>query len=200
MAETKKITTLYVVTDSENSYDNIGDIDGGLFEEEWLKSYIKSHGANKLYEKLAFMNRQIANTAVEILKEKDFKDFFSDNDLTPKKATGVICFNGINAHEKQHQLLLNKNGLENITDINAEDYFKIILESGKEVSSLKVTRTEDEDGYDILTYSDDKSDNLFQFTKDGLVLPDNIKGHCDPNGENGCLGVDGITDHIENKI
>lgn len=118
MAETKKITTLYVVTDSEISYDNIGDIDGGMFDDEWLKSYIKSHGANKLYEKLAFMNRQIVNTAVEILKEKDFEEIFAV----------------------------------------------------EEVSSLKVTRTEDSEGNYILTYSDDKNDNLFQITKDGIVL------------------------------
>ena len=34
MAETKKITSLYVVTDSETSYDNIGDIDGGGIDKE----------------------------------------------------------------------------------------------------------------------------------------------------------------------
>jgi hypothetical protein len=37
MAETKKITSLYVVTDLETSYDNIGDIDGGMFDDEWLE-------------------------------------------------------------------------------------------------------------------------------------------------------------------
>ncbi len=29
MAETKRITSIHVITDSENSYDHIGDIDGG---------------------------------------------------------------------------------------------------------------------------------------------------------------------------
>lgn len=71
MAETSKITTLYVVTDSETHYDNIGDIDGGMFDDEWLKGYIKSHGAGKLFERLAFMNRQIANMVVEVSQEND---------------------------------------------------------------------------------------------------------------------------------
>lgn len=41
MAETKEITRLYVVTDSETHYDNIGDIDGGLFNDEWLEKTYK---------------------------------------------------------------------------------------------------------------------------------------------------------------
>ena len=71
MAETKKITTLYVVTDSETSYDNIGDIDGGMFDDQWLENHIKSHGANGLYEKLAFMSRQILNAVIKVNSEND---------------------------------------------------------------------------------------------------------------------------------
>ena len=69
MAETKKITTLYVVTDSETSYDNIGDIDGGMFDDQWLENHMKSHGANGLYEKLAFMSRQILNAVIKVNSE-----------------------------------------------------------------------------------------------------------------------------------
>ena len=71
MAETRKITTLYVVTDSETSYDNIGDIDGGMFDDQWLENHIKSHGANGLYEKLAFMSRQILNAVIKVNSEND---------------------------------------------------------------------------------------------------------------------------------
>jgi hypothetical protein len=59
MAERKKITTLWVVTDSETSYDNIGDIDGGAFDTEWLKQHIKSHGIEGLTQQLAFMSWQV---------------------------------------------------------------------------------------------------------------------------------------------
>lgn len=59
MAETKKITSLYVVTDSETSYDKIGDIDGGLFPDGFLEDHIKRHGANGLLEKLACMTSSV---------------------------------------------------------------------------------------------------------------------------------------------
>jgi len=71
MAETQKITTLYVVTDSETSYDNIGDIDGGMFDDTWLYNHIKSHGASGLYEKLAFMSRQIVDAAIKVNNDKN---------------------------------------------------------------------------------------------------------------------------------
>ena len=71
MVETKKITSLFVVTDTENSYDNIGDIDGGLFEDEWLKNHIIQYGTDGLYRKLASMTRQISNMEMKILQEND---------------------------------------------------------------------------------------------------------------------------------
>ena len=70
MAETKEITKLYVVTDSETSYDNIGDIDGGLFNDDWLEKHIKTFGAGNLYRKLAYMNRQIVNAEIKVNQEK----------------------------------------------------------------------------------------------------------------------------------
>ena len=74
MAETKKITTLYVVVDSENYYDQIGDIDGGLFDSEWLKSHIRSYGASGLLKKLAFMNKQICETFIEVENENQIHE------------------------------------------------------------------------------------------------------------------------------
>lgn len=71
MAERKEITKLYVVTDSETYYDNIGDIDGGLFDEQWLKQHIKSHGTEQLIEKLARMQTQIINAKYDLLREND---------------------------------------------------------------------------------------------------------------------------------
>lgn len=69
MAETKEITRLYVVTDSETHYDNIGDIDGGLFNDEWLEQHIKSHGTEQLIEKLASMQMQVLSMKRKIQRE-----------------------------------------------------------------------------------------------------------------------------------
>ena len=69
MAETKEITRLYVVTDSDTHYDNIGDIDGGLFNEEWLEQHIKSHGTEQLIEKLASMQMQVLSMKRKIQRE-----------------------------------------------------------------------------------------------------------------------------------
>lgn len=71
MSETKKITSLYVVTDSENHYDQIGDIDGGMFDEVWLKNYLEKYGSANLIEKLSNMNYQIIDTVRKINQEKD---------------------------------------------------------------------------------------------------------------------------------
>ncbi len=69
MAERKTITTLSVITDSETSYDNIGDIDGGMFDEEWLLKHVFAHGTSQLIHKLASMSFQIM-AADRKVKEK----------------------------------------------------------------------------------------------------------------------------------
>lgn len=71
MAETKKITSLYVVTDSENSYEHIGDIDGGCIDKEWLKNHIKSHGADGLFKTIAWMNFQVFEAMREVNQQSD---------------------------------------------------------------------------------------------------------------------------------
>ncbi len=77
MAETKTITKLHVVIDTENSYDNIGDIDGGMFDDDWLKEYLKNHGPNKLIMKLSSMQTQVINSYYEILRNEDEKNNIS---------------------------------------------------------------------------------------------------------------------------
>ena len=74
MAETKEITRLYVVTDSETSYDNIGDIDGGMFDEKWLKQHIISHGTEGLLERLGGMITQVLNVKYAYNREKSEQD------------------------------------------------------------------------------------------------------------------------------
>jgi hypothetical protein len=59
MAETKTIASIYVVTDSDNGYENIGDIDGGGFDEQWLIKHIDAHGVDQLLHKIAYMNWQV---------------------------------------------------------------------------------------------------------------------------------------------
>lgn len=71
MAETKTITSLRVVTDSETSYDNIGDIDGGGFDREWLKKHIKSFGPDGLFKRIAWMNFQVFEMMREVNGEND---------------------------------------------------------------------------------------------------------------------------------
>jgi Ser-tRNA(Ala) deacylase AlaX len=66
MAETKQITAIHVVTDSENGYDNIGDIDGGGIDPVWLKKHIKNHGHQGLLDKLAWINYQVWSMVMEI--------------------------------------------------------------------------------------------------------------------------------------
>ena len=58
MAERKQITSISVITDSETSYDNIGDIDGGWIDPEWLKKHIRAHGAEGLFRVAAYINFQ----------------------------------------------------------------------------------------------------------------------------------------------
>jgi hypothetical protein len=69
MAETKKITTLHVVVDTENSYDVIGDIDGGMFDEQWLSEYIQNYGSGRLLNRLAYMTYQVIQAERNVLKE-----------------------------------------------------------------------------------------------------------------------------------
>jgi len=70
MSERKEITRLSVITDSETSYDNIGDIDGGMFKEAWLKKHIASHGTEGLLERLGGMIRQVLNTKYDYNREQ----------------------------------------------------------------------------------------------------------------------------------
>jgi hypothetical protein len=69
MAETKRITSLYVVTDTENNYDNIGDIDGGLFDDKWLENHIRCHGTTQLIETLASMMSNVMSMKYKINRE-----------------------------------------------------------------------------------------------------------------------------------
>jgi hypothetical protein len=79
MAETQKITSLYVVTDSETSYDNIGDIDGGGMDKDWLKRHIKKYGADGLFKQIAWMNFQVFEALREVNFEADREAKFETN-------------------------------------------------------------------------------------------------------------------------
>lgn len=71
MAETKLITSIYVVTDSETYYDNIGDIDGGLIDQNWLKKHISNHGSQGLLHKLSSIISHVIEVENEVLRGKD---------------------------------------------------------------------------------------------------------------------------------
>ena len=79
MSEQKKITSLYVITDTENGYEKIGDIDGGGFDSEWLKNHIKNYGTDGLFKKIAWMNYQVFQTMRDI-NEENYENY--DNIVT----------------------------------------------------------------------------------------------------------------------
>ena len=71
MAETKQITSVFVVTDSETRYDNIGDIQGGGFDKQWLKSHIKAFGRDGLLRTISYMNYQVHDAFRQVNAELD---------------------------------------------------------------------------------------------------------------------------------
>ena len=73
MAETKRIASLFVVTDSETHYDKCGDIQGGLFDEEWLKEHIKKFGRSGLLQKIFWMSYQIHQAYMDVNAEIDIQ-------------------------------------------------------------------------------------------------------------------------------
>jgi len=70
MAETKEVTRIYVVTDSDNGYEHIGDIDGGGIEDGWLRNHIRNHGHQGLLDALAWMTFQVWGMVREVNAEK----------------------------------------------------------------------------------------------------------------------------------
>lgn len=73
MPETKEIGSISVVTDSETSYDNIGDIQGG-FDDSQLRKQIEAHGTKSLLETLAYMQWQVWDMMRTINSENHMKD------------------------------------------------------------------------------------------------------------------------------
>lgn len=70
MAETKIITSLHVVTDTETGQEKIGDIDGGCFDDNWLYNHVMQHGAGRLLEVIAWMTYQVVNVQRKIAIEE----------------------------------------------------------------------------------------------------------------------------------
>ena len=60
MSETKKIGAIHVITDTENSYDKIGDVEGG-FDTNELYKHVERYGTEQLLETLARMISQVIN-------------------------------------------------------------------------------------------------------------------------------------------
>jgi len=67
--ETKKLTTISFVTDTDVSYYQLGEVEGS-FEKEQLKDYIKRFGHEKICTQLAFLQFQIWDALREINSEK----------------------------------------------------------------------------------------------------------------------------------
>lgn len=80
MAETKLISSLYVVTDSETYYEKIGDIDGGLIDQDWLRKHIINHGSHGLLFKLSSMISSVVEMQYEVMRGQDcFQNIESSN-------------------------------------------------------------------------------------------------------------------------
>lgn len=72
MNDTKTIGSISVVTDSEVSYSNIGDVEAG-FDETMLRQHIEKHGPAGLYEAISYLSFQVFEAVRELnaKKEKD---------------------------------------------------------------------------------------------------------------------------------
>lgn len=75
MAEDKRVTSIYVITDTEQGTEQIGDIEGGLFLEGWLEKHIKSHGAGQLLECLARMTSAVINAKYKVEKAESERGY-----------------------------------------------------------------------------------------------------------------------------
>jgi hypothetical protein len=67
MSEKKKIASVSVITDTDNGYDNVGDVEGG-FDDKELLDHLQSYGPGKICETLAYMQWQVWNTWREMDK------------------------------------------------------------------------------------------------------------------------------------
>ena len=68
-AETKKLAEIEFVTDTDVSYYEIGEVQGG-FQKDDLTDYIKKHGHEKLCSHLAFLQFQVWDTLGDINAER----------------------------------------------------------------------------------------------------------------------------------
>lgn len=100
MAKTKEITRLHVVTDSENYYDNIGDIDGGMFNEEWLENHINNFGSKGLLHKLSSMINQVIITEKRVLNPRDNSFVISNPNYNPSSIEGKYDINDSITNQK----------------------------------------------------------------------------------------------------
>ena len=71
------LTSLFVITDSENGHFCIGDIDGGTFDMEMLEEHIKNHGADGIFRQIAWMNCQVFTAMRNINAKKNEKEIVS---------------------------------------------------------------------------------------------------------------------------
>lgn len=72
MSERKELATISFITDTDRSYEFIGEVDGS-FNETDLKSYIKRHGIGELCRHLSYLQFQVYNTFREINSEDQDK-------------------------------------------------------------------------------------------------------------------------------
>ena len=70
MAERKTIGTVTVITDSETSYDNMGDVSGG-FSEVDLHNHTEHYGYDQLLSSLTYMQWQVWEAVRDINSKKD---------------------------------------------------------------------------------------------------------------------------------
>jgi len=83
-AETKKLTSISFVVDTDVSYYKIGEVQGS-FQEDELRDYIKRFGHEKLCIHLAFLQFQVWKSLREI------NSGIVDNDVSMNK-TGKLGF------------------------------------------------------------------------------------------------------------
>ncbi len=71
MSERKTIARISVITDTENGYDRVGEVDGSFgYPPTELKEHIRKYGHSEILETLAHMSSQVMECVRQLRMEE----------------------------------------------------------------------------------------------------------------------------------
>jgi len=74
MSEWKTLGTIEAITDTDNGYDRVGEINGSFHPPEALMAHVRRHGHAELLEALASMTAQVMACADQLRREASERD------------------------------------------------------------------------------------------------------------------------------